>query len=289
MMVTVASVRVGLAGTILLAATLPFPAISKAIDAKTDAKGGANIRMRYAISLIGLPIGVASVSGTLGPKAYRFEANGKLTGLAGVIIDSKGAATSTGTLVGGRAVPASFAATAANSDYVMTIRMSEAKGNATAFQITPAFEPLPDRVPLTSADTRNIIDPLSSFFMPVPGDGEVIGPAACNRTLSLFDGGVRFDIVLSFTGTRQVDSPAYHGPVAICSARYKPYAGHRPDRPSTKFMVDNKDMSVWLAPVGGTRYVVPYRVSVLSMVGTTVIEATSFEAGTDARTPAKAR
>ena len=42
-------------------------------------------------------------------------------------------------------------------------------------------------------------------------------------------------------------------------------------------MTDNKEMEVWLAPVEGTRFVVPYRISVLSMLGTTVIEPTEFD------------
>ena len=117
---------------------------------------------------------------------------------------------------------------------------------------------------------------MSSCGRAAPGTGDPIGPAACNRTLPLFDGGVRFDITLAFTGVRQVKGPGYAGPVAVCSARYKPIAGHRPDRPATKFMTNNKEMEVWLAPVGGTHFVVPYRISILTMIGTTVIEPMEF-------------
>jgi UTP:GlnB (protein PII) uridylyltransferase len=66
----------------------------------------------------------------------------------------------------------------------------------------------------------------------------------------------------------------YEGPVAVCSARYVAVAGHRPDRPATKFMENNKEMEVWLAPVSESRITVPLRISVATMVGTTVIEAT---------------
>ena len=86
--------------------------------------------------------------------------------------------------------------------------------------------------------------------MAVPGTGDLIGPAACNRTLPIFDGGVRFDITLAFTG-----DPAGQGRRAT-PARWRSVRratsrspGHRPDRPATKFMTDNKEMEVWLAPV----------------------------------------
>lgn len=247
------------------------------------------LRLHYAVSLIGLPLGTASVIGTVGPASYRLEANGKLTGLAGVIVNSKGAATATGSLAGGKVNPATFAATAATSNYVLTIRMAMAGGTAEKVEITPPYPQRPDRVALTEADRRGIVDPLSSFVMAVPGTGELVGPAACNRTLPLFDGGVRFDVTLAFTAVRQVKGPGYAGPVAVCSARYRPIAGHRPDRPATKFMTDNKEMEVWLAPVEGTRFVVPYRISVLSMLGTTVIEPTEFDIGPDTKAAAAKR
>lgn len=268
---------------------LAIQAADAAPPAKTAHGETDSIRLHYSISLIGLPIGTAQVIGVLGPSSYRLEANGRLTGLAGVIVNSKGAATATGSLAAGHVNPATFAASASTSNYLLTIRMAMAKGAATGVEITPPYEPRSDRVPLSEADKHGIIDPLSSFVMAVPGTGDLIGPAACDRTLPIFDGGVRFDIALAFAGIRQVKGPGYAGPVAVCSARYRPIAGHRPDRPATKFMMNNKEMEVWLAPVANTRFVVPYRVSVLSMVGTTVIEATNFESGAETRAAAARR
>ena len=124
------------------------------------ARGSRLLRLHYAVSLIGLPLGTASVIGTVGPASYRLEANGKLTGLAGVIVNSKGAATSTGSLAGGQVNPATFAATAATSNYLLTIRMAMAGGTAEKVEITPPYPQRPDRVALTDADRRGIVDPL---------------------------------------------------------------------------------------------------------------------------------
>ena len=38
-------------------------------------------------------------------------------------------------------------------------------------------------------------------------------------------------------------------------------------------MQDNQDLSVWLAPVEGTRILIPMRISVRTMMGVTVIDA----------------
>ena len=69
----------------------------------------------------------------------------------------------------------------------------------------------------------------------------------------------------------------YEGPVLVCAARYVPISGHRKDRPATKFMADNKDLEVWLAPIEHDHVLMPYRVSARTMIGTTVIEASEFK------------
>ena len=130
-------------------------------------------------------------------------------------------------------------------------------------------------MPLTDAHRRNIVDPLSAFLMPVSGKGG--GEAACNRTLPIFDGAARYDIKLSYGGAKEIKVDGYSGPVAICNARYVPIAGHRALRPSTKFMAENREISTWLAPIAGTSVMIPVRISVKTMIGTAVIEASSFK------------
>jgi len=38
-------------------------------------------------------------------------------------------------------------------------------------------------------------------------------------------------------------------------------------------MADNRDMETWLVPVAGSRVLIPYRIAVKTMIGTTIIEA----------------
>jgi hypothetical protein len=73
-----------------------------------------------------------------------------------------------------------------------------------------------------------------------------------------------------------VQAKGYSGPVAVCNARYTPIAGHRNRKP-VQFMAENRDMQVWLAPIGDSRVLAPFRISVATMVGQTVIEASDFE------------
>ncbi len=230
----------------------------------------------YRVSLIGLPIGVASVNATLTPTSYAIDASAKLSGLATLISRARGASTGQGAIVDAHVVPASFATTASDSSMTRTIRMSLAANAVTGVDISPPFQERPDRVPLSDKDTRGIVDPVGAFVVPAPAKGPLVGPAACDRTIPVFDGYTRFDVSLSYVGQRDVSAKGYKGPVAVCAVRYVPIAGHRRDRPGTKFMADNKDLEVWLAPIDGARVLMPFRVSVRTMIGTTVIEASEF-------------
>ena len=91
------------------------------------------------------------------------------------------------------------------------------------------------------------------------------------------------NVVLTYAETKNAEIPGYSGPVLVCSARYVPISGHRSERPATKFMQDNRDMSVWLAPVEGARLLVPLRIAVRTMVGMSVIEASRWVLSGDAR------
>jgi hypothetical protein len=234
------------------------------------------LRANYAIALIGLPIGVAEVQAQVANNHYSVTAQAHLSGIASWLKSARAASTGVGEIYEGHVSPSTFATSATSDTMTRTIRMAVAGNAVVGVDIEPPFEPRPDRVPLTEKDTHGILDPVGAFVLPAPVGEAPTSPAACNRTLPIFDGYTRFDISLAYVGERKVKTKGYSGPVAICSVRYIPIAGHRRDRPATKFMADNRDMEVWLAPVSGTGLLFPYRVSVRTMIGTLVGEATDF-------------
>jgi len=234
------------------------------------------LRATYGVSLLGLPIGVANVTANLTSSSYSIEARAKLSGLATLVSHSRGASTGAGAIVAGHVAPASYATTASNDKMTRTIRMSLASNAVTGVDIAPPFDEKPDRVPLGERDKQGILDPVGAFVLPAPAGAPPTSAAACSRTMPVFDGYTRFDIALSYVGQREVKTKGYSGPVAICAVRYIPIAGYQKDRPATKFMAENKDIEVWLAPVGGVGVLIPFRVSVRTMVGTAVLEATEF-------------
>jgi hypothetical protein len=235
----------------------------------------ASLNAEYAISLAGLSIGSADLAANLDGGGYKMDIQARLTGIAGALTGGSGGAAAAGTVTGARPLPSGYAVTSRTSRDQRKVRLTMRGGNVTTVDIAPPIDDFEGRVPVKEAHKRGILDPVSALLMPAFGR-DPLDPAACNRTLPIFDGAARFDVALSYAETRVVEKPGYSGPVIVCNARYLPVAGHRPDRPGTKFMEENRDLSVWLAPVEGTRVLMPMRISIRTMMGTSVIEATRW-------------
>ncbi|SFJ98013.1 DUF3108 domain-containing protein [Methylocapsa palsarum] len=234
------------------------------------------VRAHYTVSLVGLHIGDAVAVGSIDPSSYRIDFNVHLTGVAAMVSNVKLALRSTGALRNGAVAPATFTTISSNDRETRTVRMSLNAGNVKAVDISPPWDDLFNRVPVTEAHKRNILDPLSAFVMAVPEGQPLVGASACNRTLPVYDGFVRFNVALSYVGTRDVSVSGYSGPVSVCAARYTPISGHKRDSRSAKFMSENREIEAWLAPLPHAHVVVPLRVALTTLAGAAVIEAVDF-------------
>lgn len=243
------------------------------------ASEAATIHVGYGISLAGLPVGSADLASTVEGDQYKLQVQARMTGLVGAITSGKGGATASGSMAGGRPLPSSFQVVSRSGKDMRSVRIGMASGNVVAVDITPPLEPRDDRVPLSDAHKKGVLDPVSALVMIAPGRGDMTDPGNCNRTIPVFDGAARFNVVLSYVETRTVEKAGYRGPVLVCNIRYVPIAGHRSQRPATKFMEENRDMQVWLAPVEGSRLLVPLRIAVRTMIGMSIVEASRWSLG----------
>src|SRR5260370_18610499 len=150
-------------------------------------------------------------------------------------------------------------------------------GTVKEFSAEPPSSPTPARVPGTDSHRRGVSDPMTAPLIRVPGSGDTVVPQACQRTLSIFDGRMRYDLQLAFKRIETVQSQAgYQGPVVVCAVHFLPIAGHVPDRYALRYIADLRDIETWLAPIAGTRIVAPYRVSVPTPIGVGVMQAIQF-------------
>lgn len=242
----------------------------------------AGAEVHYAISLAGLSIGKAQLSAAMEGASYTLNVNAALSGIVGAVSRGKGAATARGNVGGSGVLTNGFSLSATNGKDTRTIQIAASSGSVRNVVIEPPFVDKGDggdRIPLRDAHKIGVLDPVSALIMPSRA-ADPLDKANCERRIPVFDGSQRFDVVLSYAGVRQVKADrGYSGPVLVCSARYVPVAGHRPDRRVTKFMAENRSMDAWLAPVNGGKVLIPYRISVKTMIGTAVIEAEAFNPG----------
>lgn len=263
-----------------LAGALAAGSLAGAFSA-SPAAASDSLSVGYSIRLLGLSMGTAGLNAKLSPSSYDMELSAQLSGIASVVSKAQGGARSSGSIEQGRVLSRAYATASSNSKETRTVRMALNAGSVRSVEVVPPPDPHTDRVPVTDAHKRGVVDPLSALVMPVRGP-DLIGPASCDRTIPVFDGYARFDVSLSYAGTQQVRSPAYSGPVAVCKARYKAISGHRLNRKQTNYMENNRQIEVWLMPVEAARVVTPYKIAVATQVGQLVIEATKVSlASTD--------
>lgn len=235
----------------------------------------------YSIHLTGIPIGQGAVILDINQTGFAAAGTAKFTGLVRMISKGEGTSTVRGSFQANRVISSIFSTQSNTSDRNEKIEIVVENGFAKEFSVMPPPRDLDkNRVPLTQAARTNVVDPLSAGLMLVSAPGDVLNPQSCNRTIPIFDARFRYDVVLSYlrteTAPKKIDG--YDGAVLVCQARYVPVAGHRTDRPQVEQLAKNKELFVWLAPVAGTRALVPIKVSIATGIGTMVVEATRFRA-----------
>jgi len=241
------------------------------------AQSQGRLDARYSVTLGGVPIGKGAWVIDISDSQYTAAASGATTGLLRVLSTGQGSGASRGYMVGGNPVPASFAANITTDKKTEEIRMTLGSGDVKEFMISPEVLPDDERIPVTEAHRRGVSDPMTGSLMRVAGTGNPVGPQACQRTNHIFDGRMRYNLQFAYKRMEQVKADkGYEGPVVVCSVTFVPLAGYVPSRSAVKYLTAQRDIEVWLAPVGATRVLVPFRVSIPTPIGVGVMQATQF-------------
>lgn len=260
---------------IVLAVTALVVTIADARQSRAFGQG--KLDARYVVTLSGLPIGRGAWVIDIGDDHFSAAANGATAGLMQVFASGHGQSAARGTISGGQLGPSTYASRIVTGDKSDEVRMVISAGTVKELTANPPTVASPDRVPVTEAHRRGVSDPMTASLMRVPGSGEMLAPQACQRTLSIFDGRMRYDLQLVFKRLERVRSePGYQGSAVVCAVYFSPIAGYVRDRYAIKYLMQLRDMEMWLAPIAGTRIMVPYRASVPTPIGLGVLQATQF-------------
>jgi hypothetical protein len=246
-----------------------------------------HLEAEYTATLAGLPIGHGAWAIEIAEDQYTAAASGATSGLLRIFTGARGTGASRGSFNGDQTMSTSYIATI---DYehgkIDDVRMALAGGTVKDLFADPPLYPHPERIPVSDADRRGVVDPMSSTINRVGGNGDPVSPLACSRKVAVFDGRVRYDLRSEFKRIEMVKAErGYQGPAVVCAVYFEPISGYVPNRPVIKYLVALRDAEVWLAPISGTRVLVPFRFSIPTPLGQGVLQATQFVAVAQASRP----
>jgi len=231
----------------------------------------------YVVTLGGVPIGKGSWSIDVQEDQFTATASGATSGLLRVFASGQGNSAARGSVSGGQPVATTYASSIVADNKSDQVRIFFGGGAVKEYLADPPTIPSPDRVPLTEASRKGVLDPMTASLIRVAGNGDTFVPEACQRTLPVFDGRMRYYLQLAFKHLDKVKSEkGYQGTVVVCAVYFTPVAGHVPERSTIKYLAEQRDMELWLAPIAGTRLMVPYRASIPTPIGLGVLQASQF-------------
>ena len=248
-----------------------------AVDASHSASAQIRFDAEYVATVAGIPIGHGNWVIEIAADQYSASATGSTAGLLRVFASARGAGAARGSFSGDQAIPTSYTSTIDFDRKIDDVRIVLSGGNVKEFLAEPPLIPHPERIPVTDADRRGVVDPMSSTLNRVPGTGDPVSPQACGRKVSVFDGRVRYDLTSAFKRMEMVKAQrGYQGPAVVCAVYFVPISGYIPSRPVIKYLVELRQAEVWFAPIAGTRVLVPFRFSLPTPIGMGVLQATQF-------------
>lgn len=255
-------------------AGLTSAALMVALPAAHAASPPAELRVvvQYSISMIGVPVGRITWTVELGPNSYQTSASGKASRAVSILVNGEGRVSVQGAFTADRTAPSFFSSNVIDDGETTGLQMTFENGNVKTLRIDDP----PDnavRVPVTDEHKRNVTDPLSAMLIPATAENPPLSPGQCNRSLSIFDGQRRYDLLLSYKRMDRLKlDRGYYGPALVCAVVLHPIAGYRPDSLLVKYVGGRSGLEIWFMPIEGTPIILPGLLKMPTGVGTMEIE-----------------
>ena len=232
----------------------------------------------YKATLLGLPIGQMSWTVEIHDNRFESVAKGAISGFLRFFLDVQGEVTAHGALSGGKPVASNFSLRLLAGKWSDDVRIVFSGNKAKEYVAAAPANPSANHVPLTEADRIGAVDPMTALLVHIGGNGATAVPEACKRTVAIFDGHTRYNLRLAFERLDTVKTDqGYQGPAVVCSVKFFPVAGYDPNHFLVTYLAAQHDTEIWLAPLAGSRLVVPYRALISTPMGLGILQATKFE------------
>lgn len=235
----------------------------------------ARVHGYYHITWNGLDLGEFVWDSTISGGQYKVSTNANISALLGAYT-WQGVTRANGTYAPGSPHPASYRFRFDATDKAGRIDMTFANDSVTQVSENPPDRGTSGRVPLRPAHLQNVLDPLSAIMaLSAPEGGSVDNSNPCQRRLPVFDGKIRFDLVLSFKRKTQLEGSGARF-AYVCRVQFVPIAGHKMNN-ETKYMAQNDGIELWMAPVAFANVFVPYNVVIPTWAGSAQITSSRVQ------------
>ncbi|MBB4955682.1 hypothetical protein H4S14_003763 [Agrobacterium vitis] len=256
---------------VLMIARLFFAALTALAAYVGAAKAADRYRTEYRVTLIGLPVARATFTTRITDPGYTITGNITSAGIVNIFTSMDAKSTVTGTMLSGdRMQPQTYKLVYTRGKRTRTYDVRYASGNIVETTITPQPNRDSNRwIPVKSADLKSVLDPIGALI--IPDDGKI-----CSRTLPVYDGESRMDLVLAPKGTAKFDAGNVSGEAIVCSVRYRPKSGYNKDQSDIDYLRNATSMEIWFAKTRTGSLYAPVYARVPTRIGTLSITATAF-------------
>ena len=255
--------------------------LSGGASAEAAGQDTTNITANYGVYWAGLRFGDVRLVIKVRDSQYKMTAKGQFSVMGGLIYEWRGDTTSAGKLRKSGPHPSRYTLSYSGGDKRGGVRMLFADGAVSDVSISPKKRPNPKNIPVTKEQLRGVLDPMTGAFLRARPDLKNADLEICDETIPVFDGKLRFDIVLVPKQQMRVESKkpeGYSGPAAVCGVKFAPISGFRPGDRGINYMLSHaNEIEVWLVPLPSTVMYLPYRISVPTAFGSGSAEMLSFQ------------
>lgn len=230
-----------------------------------DVPTAGQILATYNVDLAGFSLGEFHLDARFQGSSYRMQGEGSFSLFIGSLYRSGGTATSAGKFRKIGLEPSSFTLSFEGGGKKETRRLSFVGSAIDQVTILPPPRGGRRRVPVTKAQLEDVLDPLSAAFLHMPS-----GSSICDETMPVFDGRLRFNIVLTPKRDDTLPSeapPGLSGPAAVCAVKFVPISGHKPDNAVVQYLSQTDKIEAWLVRLPQTTLYVPYWIGVPTPLG----------------------
>jgi hypothetical protein len=258
--------------------------LSGGASAEDARRAATRITANYGVYWAGLHFGDIRLDITMRSSDYEMKGDGQSSGLGELIYKWSGGTTSAGKLSKSGPQPSLYTLGYSGGDKHGDVRIAFSGGAVSEVSTSPKKRPNPKTIPVTKEQLRGVLDPMTGLLRARPNLANA-DLDVCDGTIPVFDGKLRFDIVLVPKQQKQIEKKTpdgYSGPAAVCGVKFVPISGFRPGDRGINFMSSHQDqIEVWLVPLPNTGLYLPYRISVPTAFGSGSGEMLSFQVNPD--------